>query len=81
VSKSTPKQQHTKRVQSGAKHGVIVADQPDHERAWIALTRLRWGGGWIEPGELVPSERGRNYEAMWRRGQIAPHVAEPKEKA
>jgi hypothetical protein len=75
-SETTPKPpQHQKRVASGGKHGLIVADQADHERRWVALKKLRWGGGWIEPGELVPNERGRNYEALWRLGSIAPAAA------
>jgi hypothetical protein len=80
-SKAKPKPpQHVKRVQSGAKHGVIVADQPDHQRRWVALKGLRWGGEWIEVGQEVPNERGRNYEAMWRLGMIAPFVAAPEEE-
>jgi hypothetical protein len=39
--------------------------------AFIALARLRFGEGWIEPGEQVPVEPGRAYDAMVQRGEIA----------
>lgn len=39
--------------------------------AYVALKRLRWGKGWIEPGEPVPAgEPGRNYGQMLRLGSI-----------
>lgn len=43
--------------------GVIVA--------FVALARLRFGDGWIEPGETVPVEDGRGYDAMVLRGEVA----------
>ena len=38
---------------------------------YIAVARLRWGDGYIEPGELVPVEEGRNYTSLLRLGRIA----------
>lgn len=38
---------------------------------WIALRRLRFGDGHIEPGEPVPHEPGRDYDGMLRVGEIA----------
>ena len=43
--------------QKRTRHGVVTADQADHERRYVAAKRLRWGDGWIEVGEEVPSER------------------------
>jgi hypothetical protein len=39
---------------------------------YVALERLRWGDGWIEPGQPVPAdEPGRNYDNAVYLGQIA----------
>lgn len=39
--------------------------------AYVAASRLRWGDGWIEPGEAVPEgEPGRNYAHLLRLGLI-----------
>lgn len=39
--------------------------------AFVATTRLRWGNGWIEPGEPVPEgENGRDYLMLLRLGLI-----------
>lgn len=39
---------------------------------YIALKRLRWGNGYIEPGEAVPEgEAGRSYANMVRLGEIS----------
>lgn len=38
---------------------------------YIAVKRLRWGTGWIEPGEEVPADQRRNYIGMLRLGQIS----------
>jgi hypothetical protein len=39
--------------------------------SFIAIDRLRWEGGWIEPGQPVPTGDGRNYREMLQLGQIA----------
>lgn len=39
--------------------------------AYVALKRFRFGNGFIEAGEPVPIEEGRNYDVMERAGQIA----------
>lgn len=54
--------------------GVVTADAADHERAYVATKRLHWGDEWIEVGEEVPSEKGRNYASLVRHGDIAPYV-------
>lgn len=38
--------------------------------AYIATRRLRWGDGWIEPGESVPEEEGRSYASLLALGHI-----------
>ena len=38
---------------------------------FIAIDRLRWGDRWIEPGQNVPADQGRNYQEMLALGQIA----------
>lgn len=38
---------------------------------FIANVPLRFGDGWLHPGESVPVEPGRNYRAMLQRGQIS----------
>lgn len=55
--------------------GVVSADVADHERRYVATQKLRWGSEWIEPGQEVPQERGRNYGSLVRNGMIAPSVA------
>lgn len=38
---------------------------------YVACERLRWGDGWIEPGQPVPmGEPGRNYAQLRRLGRI-----------
>lgn len=39
--------------------------------AYIAVDRLIWGDGHIEPGQPVPVEEGRNYAGLLRLGKIA----------
>lgn len=39
--------------------------------AYVATRRLRFGDGWIEPGEPVPVEEGRNYASLLTLGHIA----------
>ena len=40
---------------------------------YVALKRLRWGDGWIEPGEPVPADDpGRSYQSMTYHGLVAP---------
>lgn len=46
--------------------------------AFIALARLRFGDGWIDPGENVPVEPGRAYDQMVHRGEIALVPDDPK---
>lgn len=41
------------------------------ETTYVACKRLRWGDGYIEPGERVPVEDGRNYELLVRLEHIA----------
>jgi hypothetical protein len=67
---------HTKRTA----RGVVTADAADHERRYVATRRLKWGGGWIEPGQEVPQEQGRNYASLVRHGEIAPFVPAPTER-
>lgn len=62
--------QHSKRTG----RGVVVADAPDHERRYVATKKIRWGDEWLEPGQEVPQEEGRNYGALVRHGEIAPYV-------
>ncbi len=38
---------------------------------FVALVRLPWGDGFVEPGEPVPYEAGRNYTGLLKRRQIA----------
>lgn len=37
---------------------------------YVATRRLRFGDGWIEPGEPVPVEEGRNYASLLAHGHI-----------
>lgn len=46
--------------------------------AFIALARLRFGDGWIDPGGNVPVEPGRAYDQMVHRGEIALVPDDPK---
>jgi hypothetical protein len=52
---------------------------------YVALRHLRWGAGWLKPGEEVPIEDGRDYGLMIAQGQIAqaiePTAQEPAESA
>lgn len=44
----------------------------------VAIERLRWGDGYIEPGEPVPEgEAGRDYNALVRLHQAAEVVEHP----
>ncbi len=54
--------------------GVVRGDVADHERRYVATRHLRWGDGWLDAGDEVPQEAGRNYAALVRRGDIAPFV-------
>ena len=38
---------------------------------FIAILPIRFGDKWLQPGDPVPMERGRNYGSMVRLGQIA----------
>lgn len=39
---------------------------------WIAIERLKWGDGYLEPGDAVPDgEDGRDYAGLERLHQIA----------
>lgn len=41
------------------------------DMSYVAVHRLKWGDGWIEPGEAVPEgEPGRNYAHLLRLGMI-----------
>lgn len=45
---------------------------------YVAVHRLKWGDGYIEPGESVPSgDHNRNYRMMLQRGDILVH-ADPR---
>ena len=61
-------------IQKRTRHGLVTGDQADHKRLYVATRRLRWGDRWLEVGEEVPQELGRNYGALVRRGDIAPYV-------
>lgn len=39
--------------------------------AFVALKRLRFGDGYLLPGDEVPIEDGRNYDAALHLGEIA----------
>jgi len=39
-------------------------------RRYVAVVHMRWGDTWLEPGDEVPIEPGRNYGAMIRQGLI-----------
>jgi hypothetical protein len=43
---------------------------------FVALQGLKFGDGWVEAGQPVPIETGRDYDAMLRNGMIAPAPAE-----
>jgi hypothetical protein len=54
---------------------------PDEQpKAYVALKQLRWGDGWLEPGDEVPIEPGRRYGAMVRHGQISQLLEAAGEK-
>lgn len=38
---------------------------------FVAIQPLKFGDGWLQPGEPVPVEKGRNYRMMLQRGEIA----------
>lgn len=54
---------HTKRT----RHGVVTADRADHQKTYVATKNLRWGDVWIEPGQELPHELGRNVATAARR--------------
>jgi len=64
---------HTPR--SGGGRPVDVAVPPE-QRRYVALRHLKLGGGWLEPGDPVPVEPGRNYDMLLRHGHIQA-VIEP----
>lgn len=37
---------------------------------YVAQVRLKWGDGFIEPGEPVPADSGRNYQLLLAQGEI-----------
>lgn len=37
---------------------------------YVAQVRLRWEDGFIQPGEPVPADTGRNYQLMLAQGEI-----------
>jgi hypothetical protein len=39
--------------------------------SYVAVDRLAWGDGYIEAGQPVPDEEGRNYDGLLRLGKIA----------
>lgn len=43
--------------------------------AYVALQHLVWGDGYLEPGDEIPEEDGRDYGAMLHLGQIAERAA------
>lgn len=45
---------------------------------YVATRRLRFGDGWIEPGETVPEEEGRNYASLLALGHIIESKTAPK---
>ncbi len=65
-------------VQKRTAGGVVHGDQPDHERAYVALRRLKWGDAWLEPGDEIPRELGRDYRGLVRRGDVAPFIPSQK---
>jgi hypothetical protein len=48
---------------------------------YIANVPLRFGDGWIHPGESVPVEPGRNYRALLQRGEISLHADKDQDAA
>lgn len=49
--------------------------------AFVVIKRLKWGAGYLLPGDPVPEgEKGRNYGRMVTLGQIAQVYAKPKAK-
>lgn len=47
---------------------------------YVALRRIRFGERFLEPGDEVPVQRGRNYGLMVRTGQVA-EVRDPKARS
>jgi hypothetical protein len=66
--------------QKRTRHGVIRGDQADHERSYVALVNMRWGDGWLKPGDPVPNEPGRNYGSLLRQGKIALATPAPAQR-
>lgn len=48
--------------------------------AYVATRTLKFGDGWIQPGEEVPEEEGRNYRSLLNLGHIQ-EVAKAPESA
>jgi hypothetical protein len=57
--------------------GHVAVDEEPHRRRYVAVQHFRFGGKWLEPGDPVPFEEGRNYGAMIRAGQIAQVIGKP----
>jgi hypothetical protein len=53
---------------------------PDEPHNYVALQHLKWGDGYLEPGDPVPIEAGRHYGHMVRNGQISQVVEPAAEK-
>jgi hypothetical protein len=66
----------SKTIRRTAGRGFVAPDEP---RKYIALQEIRWGDGWLQPGDEVPLEDGRNYGSLIRHGKIS-QVVEPAEK-
>jgi hypothetical protein len=50
------------------------------EPRYVALRHMRFGDGWLQPGDPVPVEGGRDYGRMVRQGLIE-QIIEPSEAA
>jgi hypothetical protein len=44
---------------------------PAEDRRYVALAHMRFGDGFLEPGDIVPVEAGRNYASLLRQRKIA----------
>jgi hypothetical protein len=64
------------KIKQTAGRGFVA---PNEERRFVALKTLKWGDGWLQPGDEVPMEDGRRYGSMVRHGMIS-QVVEPAEK-
>jgi hypothetical protein len=60
--------------QHGAGHVEL-----DVEPRYVAVRHIRFGDGWLAPGDAVPVEPGRDYGVMVHQGDIA-QVIEPGAK-